>query len=371
MLGHRQGDVLNVFHSVSTEAAPDAVLTSQQGSSVLLEAVGSLLRSGDHVGVATVLPGIDLLLRIVGNVLSNPDELKFRRLRHDSKAVAKALPHVTADAWASAMRALGWERSTEDAGVWILPSYCCLQPLHLVRAALWEAANACRAPTWWQALPSVCSWLPVPDMLRIGRSCRALAAAEPAAAILSTTSDDMARGSAEAWARGLTLDLTAQQLDSAITFSLQCRPVAPGAVDPIAEFDEAARGAECVEGGDLRTGRVRLVQWQGFGDREFSNLVKMPSSLGAVDRTGRLLPVMSWGEAQGAHGNGWQYLAAVQAALRWAAWRHACGAQWDWTERASLGGRPQILVCRRIMWVFSSGEARWTLVVRAVQCHHM
>lgn len=127
-------------------------------------------------------------------------------------------------------------------------------------------------------------------------------------------------------------------------FSATCRPLEGSALDPLEEFEK------CVAGGYARVSRVDAWRREGFGRAELSALVGLPAEVGAIERNGSARPMHgAWASS---HGGG-SFWAAVLAAARSAGWTSALGGQWHWTERSCIGGKAQLLICRRIAWVFS------------------
>jgi len=299
-----------------------------------------------------------LLLRIVDNILSQPREEKFRRLRKDSRALTSVLgplPDAASQrlascgegrwvAWSVALKCCGWQEGGES---FVLPAHALLLTLEVVRAELWEALGQA-GQDCTPLLNLVLQWLPLRDLLIAGHSCRRWCVTAPEALVTACAAPTTSAPSGLArWARELSMSVSGRCADT--EFSATCRPLEGSALDPLEEFEARVR-YDCVAGGYARVSRVDARRWAGFGRAELSALVGLPAEVGAIERNGSARPMHgAWASSDG----GGSFWAAVLAAARSAGWTSALGGQWHWTERSCIGGKAQLLICRRIAWVFS------------------
>lgn len=103
-----------------TDAAPALDLSelgSQglDGASLWLQSFAKKLNSFSSAGAGRAHDAIELLLRLLCNVITNPAEKKFRRIRTDNPKIRAGLLDISAEAEALIMM-LGFEAISEDGG---------------------------------------------------------------------------------------------------------------------------------------------------------------------------------------------------------------------------------------------------------------
>mmetsp|Transcript_114721 Transcript_114721/g.228303 ORF Transcript_114721/g.228303 Transcript_114721/m.228303 type:complete len:355 (+) Transcript_114721:76-1140(+) len=311
----------------------------------------------------------DVLLKVVGNVLTQPQEDKFRRLRKGNRVFARVFIPSMQGAWRTLLHRCCWEEHEDE---FVLPLQANLFGLEAARLSIWGATTGVGRSRSWPGhdgvvlLPQVLLWLLPREQVWACHVSRSWCAAGPEALAATCRTwgqnSDVARNVAEHVA------VTSVGLE----VEARCFGVARDVPDPVQEFDKCVRSGP-MHGGDMRVSRVGTSFFEGFGYRQLASLVRLPTKVGGIDSQGRTHRFSGWSSAEG----GTQFWMGVLAALRAASWHQARGAEWTWSERSSQGGKAQVLYCRRVAWVFAlcadgvvNGAAlgpRWTISVDAVQ----
>jgi len=364
----------------------------------LIEAIAESSAVNKGHEVASGAAALELLLRVVESVLAQPRNEKLRRVRQGGKTVRSVLGDaVPEEVWAAPLCSCGW---VAGADTWLLPSQAPLFPLELLRAAVWEALSSQErqqlhyvvdgASATQQAQEDVpqrllldssaavqliLQWLPLASLARTEQTCR-----HWCSVMTLGRSPSMALALSGSGISALERRVSGGEPN--LEFSASCWLVLPGAADPLEEFSERVR-FECVAGGDARVSRVDAARFEGFGRAELARLVGVPTAVSPIDAGSRALqrrPSLElWSGIEG----GEEFWTFVYDALRATPWTKSRGVDSTWTERSSQGGIAQLLICRRIAWVFessagSSGRGgadapddeqilRWTVAVDVTQ----
>lgn len=181
-------------------------------------------------------------------------------------------------------------------------------------------------------LPLVLTWLPMPELASAASVCHCWHASqlEVLAAVYQLAAGDMP-----------TLSLSSCSDVSDVRFGAECGPVHAGGPNPITAFDTRVRRG-CVAGGDMRVSRVDWQRFEKFNNAALAAMIGLPKQAADGQSTAK------WDDID----IGWKFWATVVSAIRAAAWSDAEGAQWTWTERSCRGNRADLLICRRIVWIF-------------------
>mmetsp|Transcript_33022 Transcript_33022/g.60904 ORF Transcript_33022/g.60904 Transcript_33022/m.60904 type:complete len:285 (+) Transcript_33022:115-969(+) len=182
-------------------------------------------------------------------------------------------------------------------------------------------------------LPLVLTWLRLPELAGAASVCCCWHASqlEVLAAAHQMVAGDMP-----------TLFLSNCMDVSDVRFGAECAPVHASAPNPLLVFDSRVRRG-CMAGGDMRVSRVERQQFDKFSHAELAAMIALPKQAAHGQSTAK------WDDID----IGWKFWATVVSAIRAAAWHHAEGAQWTWTERRCRGNQAELLICKRITWVFS------------------